>query len=215
MVVADFFHPVNDFAVEGFLNGDVGHGCGGGGAMPVFLARGKPDYVAGADFLDGSALALGPAAAGGDYEGLAEGMCVPGCSSTGLEGHAGGGGACGRVCLEQWVDADGAGKPIGGAFDGGLGTAFFDVHMRLYLTPGLGTDAVREGEGSIRANRLWLALAGLGGPVIVGAAGDQLGLGLEPMLFFATEGAAFFFPYEVGAKGDFVRRGDLETIELV
>jgi len=87
--------------------------------------------------------------------------------------------------------------------------------MRLYLTPGLGTDAVREGEGSIRANRLWLALAGLGGPVIVGAAGDQLGLGLEPMLFFATEGAAFFFPYEVGAKGDFVRRGDLETIELV
>jgi hypothetical protein len=51
--------------------------------------------------------------------------------------------------------------------------------------------------------------------VVVGATGEQLGLGLEPMLFFAAKGAAFFFPDEVGAVGDFVRRGDVETVELM
>jgi hypothetical protein len=35
LFVADFLHPVNDFALKLFLNGDVRHGGGGRGAMPM------------------------------------------------------------------------------------------------------------------------------------------------------------------------------------
>src|SRR6266568_3021828 len=37
LFVADQFHPVNDLAVELFLNGNVSHGCGWRGTMPMFL----------------------------------------------------------------------------------------------------------------------------------------------------------------------------------
>ena len=46
LLVADLFHPVNGFAVELFLNGDVRQGRGGRGTVPMFLAGRKPDRVA-------------------------------------------------------------------------------------------------------------------------------------------------------------------------
>src|SRR5665647_1870815 len=58
---ADVFHPVDHFAVEFFLDGDVGHGGGGGGAVPMFFARGEPHHIAGADLLDRSTFTLRPA----------------------------------------------------------------------------------------------------------------------------------------------------------
>jgi hypothetical protein len=50
LFVADLFHPVNRFAVELFLNGDVRHGRGWRGAVPMLLARREPDYVSRSDF---------------------------------------------------------------------------------------------------------------------------------------------------------------------
>ena len=43
LLVADFFQPVHDFAVEGLGDGGVGHGGGGRRAMPVFFAGSKPE----------------------------------------------------------------------------------------------------------------------------------------------------------------------------
>src|SRR5438034_7383434 len=37
LCVADLFHPVHDLAIKCFLNGDVRHGCGRPGAVPVLL----------------------------------------------------------------------------------------------------------------------------------------------------------------------------------
>jgi hypothetical protein len=39
IVRADLFQPVGDVPVQGFLNCDMGHCCGGCGAMPVLLTR--------------------------------------------------------------------------------------------------------------------------------------------------------------------------------
>src|SRR5579871_6562146 len=119
LIVGDFFEPVDGFSVEFFLDGDVGHGGGGGGAVPVFLAGGEPDDVAGAEFFDGAAVALGPAEAGGDDEGLAEGVGVPVGAGAGFEGDGSGGDAGRILTVEEGVDADGAGEPVGGAFGGG------------------------------------------------------------------------------------------------
>ena len=44
----------------------------------MLLARWKTHHIAGTDFLDGSALALHPAATGRDDQGLPQGMAVPG-----------------------------------------------------------------------------------------------------------------------------------------
>ena len=87
--------------VELFLNGDVGHGGGWRSAMPMLLARRKPDHVARTDFFNRSSPALRPAATGGDDEGLTQRVGVPGGASAGLEGDGGGRGACRRVRLER------------------------------------------------------------------------------------------------------------------
>src|SRR3712207_7303373 len=50
---------------------------GGGRAVPVLLARRKPDHVARADFLDRPALALRPPAPADDDERLPERVGVP------------------------------------------------------------------------------------------------------------------------------------------
>ena len=89
LLVADLLHPVDHLAVELFLNGDVGHGRGRRGAMPVLLAGREPDHVAGPDLLDRAALALHPAAAGRDDQRLPERMRVPGSASARLERDAG------------------------------------------------------------------------------------------------------------------------------
>src|SRR5258708_151134 len=100
LFVGDLFHPVNNFAGELFLDGDVGHGCGGCGAVPVLLTGREPDYIAGADFFDWSAPTLGAAAAGGYDEGLTEWVRVPCSTRAGLEGYAGALDECRIGCLE-------------------------------------------------------------------------------------------------------------------
>ena len=79
-------HPVDRFAVEGLLDGDVSHGGGRNGAVPVLLARGEPDNVAGADFFDRAAFSLRRPKPGDHDQRLAERMGVPRCPRAGLEG---------------------------------------------------------------------------------------------------------------------------------
>jgi len=129
--VGDGFEPVDDFAVEAFLDGDVGEGGGGSGAVPVLFVGGEPNDVAGADLLDGAAEALGPAEAGGDDEGLAEGVSVPVGARAGREGDGGSLDERGFGRGEERVDADGASEPVGGAGGGGLGAVAGDVHGEI------------------------------------------------------------------------------------
>jgi len=49
---ANLFHPVNYFAVEGFLNGNVCHRCGWCSTVPMFLAWRKPNDIARMDFFN-------------------------------------------------------------------------------------------------------------------------------------------------------------------
>ena len=89
--------PIDDLAVELLLDGDMRHGRGRRGTVPVLLARREPDHVAGMDLLDRAALPLDPAAAGRDDEGLAQRVGVPRRPGPGLERDAGTGrtaGAC-------------------------------------------------------------------------------------------------------------------------
>ena len=89
MFVADLFHPVDNFTVELFLNGDVRHGDGRRSSMPVLLAGREPNHVTGMDFLDRASPALCPAAAGRDNESLAERMRMPCRPRTRLKRYAG------------------------------------------------------------------------------------------------------------------------------
>ena len=106
LFVAHVFQPIDDLAVELFLDGDMRHGRGRRGTVPVLLARREPDHVAGMDFLDRAALPLDPAATGRDDQGLPQRMGVPRRPGPGLERDAGTGRTCRSVCLEQRVDAD-------------------------------------------------------------------------------------------------------------
>jgi hypothetical protein len=72
------------------------------------------------NFFDRAAFVLGPAEAGGDDDGLAEGMGMPRGAGAGFERNDGSSGAGGRGWLKEWIDADCAREPIGGAFGGGL-----------------------------------------------------------------------------------------------
>src|SRR5262249_36229009 len=77
------------FSVELFLNGNVRHGRGCRGAVPVLLTRREPDHVTGPDFLDRAAPALGQAAASRHDQGLAQRVGVPRRPSAGLERDTG------------------------------------------------------------------------------------------------------------------------------
>ena len=60
LLIAHVFHPLDHFAVEVFLNGDMSH-CGRRrSAVPMLLVRRKPNHITGPNFLDWSALALSP-----------------------------------------------------------------------------------------------------------------------------------------------------------
>jgi hypothetical protein len=87
--------------------------------MPVLFAGGKPDDVARPDFLDRTALALRPAAAERDDEGLAERMGMPGRACARLERDGGASDTRRRTTLEGRVDADGAREIIRRALCGG------------------------------------------------------------------------------------------------
>src|SRR2546423_15422082 len=76
LFVADLLHPVDDFAVEVFLDCDVSHGGGRRRAMPVVLAPRGPDGVARADYFDLATPALHEPPAGRDDQGLTQPMGV-------------------------------------------------------------------------------------------------------------------------------------------
>ena len=118
LLVADLFHPVDVLAVERFRDSDMRHRGRRCRAVPMLLARWKPDYIAGTDFFDRSALALRPAKAGRDDEGLTERMGVPRGAGAGLEGDVTTADACRVAHLKHWVHADRAGEIGLGAFAG-------------------------------------------------------------------------------------------------
>src|SRR6266436_3943480 len=77
LFVADVLHPRDVSAVERLLHGNMRHGAGRAGAMPVLLARRNPHRVAGPDFADRTAPGLHAAESRHDMEGLAERMGMP------------------------------------------------------------------------------------------------------------------------------------------
>jgi len=81
--------------------------------VPVLFARGKADHIAGADFLDRAAQPLHPAKARRDDQRLAQRMGMPSGAGARLEGDAGALHAVGRCGIEQRVNADAPGEPIG------------------------------------------------------------------------------------------------------
>src|SRR3989440_12548659 len=113
LFVADLFHPVGGLAVETFLNGDMRHGRGWRGTVPMFLTWLEPDHVPWPNDLDRTTPALYPAAAIRHDQGLAQRVAVPGCPSAGLERDTGADRACRIRCLEQGVNAYRAGKVLG------------------------------------------------------------------------------------------------------
>ena len=131
------FEPVHNFSVELFLDGDMGHGGGESGPVPVFFAGGKPDDIAGTDLLDGRAFALSQAAAGGDDQRLAERVGMPCGSRARLEGDACTLNECWIRSLEERIDPYCAGEPIGGSFGGGLRTVAFDLHVKMISQRGV------------------------------------------------------------------------------
>ena len=74
-------------------------------AVPVPVIRRAPDHVPGADFDDGFVLALGPAEALRDDEGLAQGMGMPGRTRARLESHEAGSDAGWLRRLDDRIDA--------------------------------------------------------------------------------------------------------------
>ncbi len=120
LFVGDLLEPFDVRAVERFLNRDMGHGGGRRRAVPVLVTGRAPDHVTGADFDDRAALALGPAAPGGDDQGLAERMGMPGAARAGLEGDAGAGDARRFGRRIQRIDANRAGEILFRPFLGGL-----------------------------------------------------------------------------------------------
>src|SRR6058998_3363204 len=77
LLVGHFLHPVDNLAVQLFLDGDMRHGCRRRGAMPMPFARRAPDDVARSNHPDRAAPALDQTAARCDDQGLAKRMCVP------------------------------------------------------------------------------------------------------------------------------------------
>lgn len=117
---ADLFHPGDDFAVELFLNGDMGHGSGRRGAMPMLLTRWDSDYVTRTNLLDRAAPALYQAAASRHDQSLAQRMGVPCRPGAWLERDTGSERACRIDCLEQGVNAYSTGEILGRSFTGRL-----------------------------------------------------------------------------------------------
>jgi hypothetical protein len=117
LLVADLLHPVDDFAVELFLGCDVRHGRSRRSTMPMFLARRKPDHIAGPDFFDGATLALHSTATGSDNEGLAQRMGMPCSSGTRFKRDRRGSCPSRIVGLKQGIDTNRAGKPVSRTFD--------------------------------------------------------------------------------------------------
>ena len=102
-------HPVNHLSVFVFLNRDMGHGGGGRGSMPVFLAGREPDDITRPDLIDRASPMLSPAAPSCDDESLPERMRMPGGARAGFEGYARALHQCRVRRLKKRSDPHGAG----------------------------------------------------------------------------------------------------------
>src|SRR4029077_10652057 len=71
LLIADLFHPVDYFAVERFLNGDMLHRSRRRSTVPMLLTRRKPDDIARPDVLGRAAATLRQSKARHDDERLA------------------------------------------------------------------------------------------------------------------------------------------------
>lgn len=116
LFIAYLFEPIDGFAFEPFLDGDMSHGCGGCCAVPVFLPWWEPDHVPGANLLDGAIPTLCEAAASGDDERLTERVRVPSRPRTGLKCNTGAQDAGWVWCVEQGINPYIACKILSGAF---------------------------------------------------------------------------------------------------
>jgi len=94
----------------------------------MFLTRRNPHDIARAHFFNRAAIALNPAEAGGDQQGLAQGMRVPIGARAWLEGNAAAGDTRGLRCLKQWIDAHRSSKIFCRRATGRLRTTAFDIH---------------------------------------------------------------------------------------
>src|SRR4051812_22046189 len=128
LLVRHLLKPLDHPAVEPLLNRDVRHRRRLRRAMPVLLARRKPDDVAGTDLFDRASPSLREAAAGGDDERLPERMRVPRRPRAGLERHVGARDARGIRRSKQRIDAHGAGEPVRRSCARGLRSSSLDVH---------------------------------------------------------------------------------------
>ncbi len=111
----------------------MGHARGGRGAMPVLVTRRAPDHVAGTDLHDRLALALGPSAAGGDDQGLAQRMGVPGGARARLERDARAGDAGRGRRRVQDVETDGSREVLRGSLLRRLRSGALDLHGGLLV----------------------------------------------------------------------------------
>src|SRR5918995_5891473 len=96
--------------------------------MPMLLTRRKPDHITWLDFLDRAAPSLHPPAAGRDDQRLTEWMGVPCRARARLECDTGATSTCRIGCLEQRVNANGAGEVVRWPRAGRLSTVSFDLH---------------------------------------------------------------------------------------
>jgi len=94
LCLTHLLHPVDDLAVERFLNGDVRHRARWHCAVPMFFVSREPDHVARPDFLNRSTFALRPSQTGRDDQGLTEWMRMPRSARTRLERDVGATNAC-------------------------------------------------------------------------------------------------------------------------
>src|SRR5207237_4656948 len=128
LLITDVFHPIDDFAVERFLNGNVRHRRRRRRTVLMFFFRLKPDHIAWPDFLYRAAPALNPPKAGHDDQRLTKWMCMPGGAGTRLERDARATNTCRFGGLEQRVNTNCAGKILRRTFAGILGTRSFYLH---------------------------------------------------------------------------------------
>ena len=110
--IGDLFHPVDGLAIEGFGDGDVGHGRRSCRAVPMLLARRYPNDIAGPDLLPRSAVGLHPAQAGSNDQRLTERVRVPVCACTGFKRHSRAADACGGHSFERHVEPDDSGEVV-------------------------------------------------------------------------------------------------------
>src|SRR2546423_2464492 len=132
LLVAHFFHPLNRFSVERFLNRDVLHRIRRRRAVPMLFSRLEPDDIAGTDLFDRSTLALHPSQPKRHDQNLTEWMRVPRGPRSRFEGYSVAGGAGRCTGWIKRIDSHRARKPLSRSSCGWLRSTSLDFH-RLFL----------------------------------------------------------------------------------